>query len=75
MTTRIDFTVPRAGHVRIGVYDVMGRLRAVPVDEPRPAGPGSATWNARAAGLAAGLYFVLVEVPGRGETKRLALIE
>jgi hypothetical protein len=74
-TTRIDYAVPRAGLVRIGVYDVLGRLRAVPVNESRPAGRNSATWNARAAGLGAGLYFVRVEAPGLKETRRLALIE
>jgi hypothetical protein len=74
-TARIDYVLRRAGHVRIGVYDTQGRRIALPVDEARPAGRGSATWNARGEGARPGLYFIRVEAPGMRVAKRLVLVE
>jgi hypothetical protein len=74
-SARIDYTLPRPGHVRIGVYDTQGRRLAVPVDGARPAGRNSAVWNARAVGVRPGLYFVRIEAPGVQETSRLVFVE
>jgi len=59
--TRISYAVAQAGPVSLVVYDLAGRRVATLVDEERPAGPGSATWNGRDdAGRAApaGVYAV-----------------
>jgi hypothetical protein len=62
---RLDFTLPRAGHVRVGVYDVRGRQIDVPIDDERPAGRQVVAWSAPEARLASGHYFVLFEALGR----------
>jgi hypothetical protein len=46
-TTRIDYTLPQAGPVRIDVFDVQGRVVARLVDQPRPAGAHTVTWVER----------------------------
>lgn len=56
---RIDYVLPRAGHVRLSVVDVRGRTVAVLEEGTRPAGRHTATWS-RGSALdpAPGLYFV-----------------
>lgn len=36
---KIEYTLPKAGHVRIRVFDMAGREVAAPVDERQSAGP------------------------------------
>jgi cytochrome c peroxidase len=63
--TRIDYTVNDASRIRITVYDVAGRRVRTLVDETTPAGAHSTTWNgrdARDARVAAGVYFVRMEM-------------
>jgi hypothetical protein len=60
---RLDYALPAASHVRIGIYDVLGRRIAQPTDERQGAGPHSFTWagaDTRNA-LAPGLYLVRLE--------------
>jgi len=67
-SARIQYELPRATHVRLDVYDVRGaRLRRL-VDEVRPAGASSATWDGRddrGRAARAGLYFVHLVADGR----------
>jgi len=58
--TDIPYTVPRAGRVRIAVYDVGGRKVADLVDRDEPAGARVVRWDGRDRGgerVAAGVYF------------------
>ena len=58
--TRIDFNMPRAGHLGIKVYNLRGELVRTLVDEQREAGPGFVVWDGKNAGGAAqasGVYF------------------
>lgn len=54
--------VPSVGHVRLVVYDLLGREVAVLVDEQKEPGYYSVTWDA--GGLASGVYIVRL-VSGR----------
>lgn len=72
--TRLEYAMPRAGHVRISVYDVQGRLLARPIDAMRPAGLNSLEWNARASGIRAGVYFLGFELGGNKLTRRLIVV-
>ena len=66
--SRLDFALPRAGHVRLVVYDLAGARVRTLVDGPAPAGPGSAAWDGRDEnGNAArpGAYFARLEFEGR----------
>ena len=68
--TRIEFQLPRAAHVRIGVYDTQGKTRGAP---RRRRSPGRAARGHLVAGRVAGnnaggVYFVRFEAGGgRGE--------
>jgi predicted outer membrane repeat protein len=60
----IEFNVPVQSLVRIGVYDIRGRLVDTVLNEPRVAGQHSLVWNGRdtAGGrLAPGFYFVVLD--------------
>jgi hypothetical protein len=75
--TTMQFSIARAGHVRLGVYDVSGRLVRSLVDGERRAGVQSAVWNgASDAGtrLSAGVYFVRLVAPGIQLTRKAVLI-
>ena len=65
-----------AHRVRIAVYDVAGRLVRTLVDDTRPAGAHSTTWNGldtRDARVAAGVYFVRLEMGGQTMIKKAVL--
>jgi photosystem II stability/assembly factor-like uncharacterized protein len=70
-------TLPRAGHVRLSIHDVQGRLVAVVADEPLPAGRVARVWDGRDHGgdrVAAGAYFARLEGAGEVITKRVVHI-
>lgn len=56
----IRFTLPKASHVRVALYDAGGRLVEMVADRDMAAGEQSVQWNG-AAGKPAGLYFYRVE--------------
>jgi hypothetical protein len=60
-STRIEYALPTAGHVRLTLHDTRGRLVATLRDGDAPAGRQSSAWNASAS---AGVYFVRLEVKG-----------
>jgi hypothetical protein len=70
---RIEYLLPQAGHVRISVYDVRGRLVARPVDAQKDAGRHAEVWNAEGTNgrVASGIYFVRMEVGAWTATQRL----
>jgi hypothetical protein len=67
-STTIRFGLPTAGPVRLAVFDLAGRCVASLLDETRPAGEHTVTWQA--AGAPSGVYFVRLESGGRVVTKR-----
>lgn len=58
-STLIRYDLPQAGHVRLEVYDVLGRRVDVLVDEIKSAGHHSITWDA--SYQASGLYIYRLE--------------
>ncbi len=72
VSTAIAFSVPEAGHVRLAVYDLLGREVGVLVDEAREAGAGTATLRADA--LASGAYVVRLEATGRVATRTVTVV-
>ena len=51
----VRLSVPRATRVRVAVFDILGRRRAVLADGPRAPGSYAIRWEAR--GLENGMYF------------------
>jgi len=60
----VEFNLPVSGLVKIGVYDIRGRLVGNVVNEARAAGQHSVPWNTRDASgnrLAPGFYFMVLD--------------
>jgi hypothetical protein len=79
-TTTIRYELPRAGVVRLAVYDVMGREVEMLVNERLTAGSYEAVWdacltNGQGTRFASGVYFYRLTAEGYGETKRMLLIK
>ena len=70
---RIDYALPRTGHVRIDVYDVRGRRIARPLDERLDAGRHALVWNGEGTHgrVVAGVYFVRIEAEDGTATRRI----
>jgi hypothetical protein len=72
--TTIDYVVPDAGGaVRLGVYDLSGRLVRMLVDGEQPAGRHVAVWDGcddRGRELASGVYFYRLAIGGGYRTER-----
>ena len=71
-STRIDFTVPRTGHVVLRIYDVAGHQVGTLVDEVLTAGVYSRSWDA--TGLPAGAYFYRLQAGGVVGSRKLMLL-
>jgi len=77
-STTLSFSLARAGHVRLSVYDLAGRLVRTLVDGEHEAGTHRVVWNgtdATGRAVGAGVYFVRVETPQGSDTRKIALIE
>jgi hypothetical protein len=77
-STRLSFDMAHAGHVRLAVYDVAGRLVTALVDEHRETGRYDVAWDGRDANgrtSSAGVYLYRLEADGVIETKRMLLVK
>lgn len=72
-STTIGFRVPVTGHVRIMVYDLLGRLVAAPVDGIIAAGHHSVPFNA--SSLAAGTYLCVMRAGSFSAATKLSLLK
>lgn len=76
--TTVNFSVQRAGAVRLAVFDPAGRLVHRLVDVDLPAGRHAATWDGRDASgraVASGTYLLRLEANGGIRTGRLVLVK
>lgn len=72
-TTNIAFTIPTADHVRITIFDFIGRFVGVVVDNNFEAGSHIVTFNA--ASLASGTYLYHFKTSRYGQTKKMTVIK
>ena len=73
----LRFAIPRAGRVRLAIYDVRGRLVTTLVDQVLLAGWHPMTWahtDSRGAAVASGVYVVKLEAAGEVRTQKLVLV-
>ncbi len=70
-STVIGYQISKPGHVRIAVYDLLGRKVAVLVDEPKTVGRYSVHYDG--AALASGVYLCRLEAAGAGLSRRMIL--
>ena len=74
--TTIEFTLVNEGRVKLAVYDLLGRKVAVLIDDYRPAGPGSVTWDGRdtyGSTVASGVYIARLETADGVQTRKLVV--
>ena len=77
-STRIAFSLPAAGHVELGIYDLGGHLVRTLVSERREAGEFVETWdgrNAEGGRAPSGLYFYRLETGGKVFSRKMTLVK
>jgi hypothetical protein len=72
-STSLTFQVPMQASVTMKVFDVLGKEVATLVNEVKPAGSYSVTWNA--AGLGSGMYFCKMQSGSFTATKKMILVK
>jgi hypothetical protein len=76
-TGTLSYTLPHAGHFRLAICDVAGRVRALLVEESKAAGHHIVAWDGRDANgseLPSGVYLLRGEWADRSETRKLVLV-
>ena len=71
--TKIKFALPRESSVRLVVYDIIGREVAVLVNEKKPAGFYTVTWDASL--YPSGMYIYRIQTEQFHATKKMMLIK
>ena len=77
-TTAIGFALPRAGAIRLAVFNALGQQVAVLAEGTYPAGSYTLRWdgvNHGGRALAAGLYFYRLQTPWGEQTRKLLLLK
>ncbi|MBV6478790.1 MAG: hypothetical protein HGGPFJEG_01547 [Ignavibacteria bacterium] len=72
-STNIKFDIPKAGDVKIIVYDALGKEVNVLLNQKLQPGKYEAEFNA--SGYASGMYFYRIFAEGYSETKRMILLK
>jgi hypothetical protein len=72
-TTTIQFELPKASHVSLDIYDILGRKIATLVDLKQEAGIHSVIWNG--SNNPSGLYFYRLKANDFNETKKMLLLK
>jgi hypothetical protein len=77
-STSIRYSVAKAGHIELKIYNLAGQLAKTLVDEPQKAGTHSRNWNSRnnkGKIMPSGMYFVRLEAgDGLPKVKKLLLL-
>lgn len=76
-TTTLQFDLPRAGEVRLTVYDISGRRVATLVDRFLEAAAGTSTWDGRSGAgreVPSGIYFARREAGERTAMRKMLLL-
>ncbi len=72
-TTQISYSLPRDGHVKLEIYNLLGQKVATLVDECQQAGLKTANWNAE--DLASGIYFYRLTADDFTTTRKMLLMK
>ncbi len=73
----VRFAIPRAGQVRVGIYDIRGVLVSQILDGRREAGPHELIWrgeDGEGRDVPSGVYFVRVSFEGESAVGRMVLL-
>jgi len=72
-TTQINYSIKEAGHVSLGVYDLLGRSVTELVNEYKNPGQYSVTFDA--TGLSNGIYFYALSGNNYNRIKKMAFVK
>jgi hypothetical protein len=76
--TVIKYDLPNPDHVKITVYNILGRKVKTLVDEQQEAGYKSVNWDGKddqGIGVASGIYFYKIETSGFEKTRKMVLLK
>jgi len=76
-TTTIEYALPKSDHVRIAIYDMLGRHVCTLVDSRQLAGQFQTSWDGRDEHnipVAAGIYFYKIQAGDFVQVNKLALL-
>lgn len=76
--TTIHYRIPQAAHVRLEIFDLLGRKIATLIDQKQPAGTHAAKWNGKNAfgeKAPSGEYFYRLETAGMVLSRKLTLLQ
>jgi minor extracellular serine protease Vpr len=71
--TLISYQLPERGNVSLKVYDILGNEVSVLINEEKPAGKYTLTWNA--VKVPSGVYFYELKAGEFTETKKMLLVK
>ena len=77
-STKIAFELPKASHVSIVIYDVVGREVAKAADADYPAGYTEVTWNGMNRNgiyVSSGVYFYRISADGWNKTMKMVMVK
>ncbi len=77
-TTKIEFTMPKAGHLSLKIYNVRGELVRTLVDEVVEAGNDFRMWdgtNSKGANMSSGVYFYEARTDSDVKVHKMALVK
>jgi hypothetical protein len=72
-STAIQYSVAKAGNVKLIIYDISGREVGTLVDEYTMPGTYEAKWDA--SGMSSGIYFYKIVTEGFVNTKKMILLK
>jgi parallel beta-helix repeat protein len=72
-STTIRYALPSSAHVRLTIYDMLGREVETLINEEQSAGWKEVEWNAGAQ--SSGIYFYTIQAGANIETKKLMLLK
>jgi hypothetical protein len=78
LSTVIDYSLDRAGPVRVVVANILGQTVSTLVDAYQEEGPHSAIWNGNDANgrvVASGIYFYRIQAAGAQEVRKMVLLK
>jgi hypothetical protein len=74
-STVIKYSVKENSHVILKIFDMLGREVSTLLDEEKPAGTYSITFDAARSGLSSGTYFYTIKAGDFVQTKKMLLIK
>ncbi len=77
-STKIAFDLPKASHVKLSIYDIVGREVAQVADADYPAGYTELTWNGinkNSTIVSSGVYFYRISADNWSKVKKMLMLK